>query len=466
MRTLIDPPMVQWEVADLAGRHADDRTAVARRVNAHADRLGSGILPDPAGRIIATGHQAWLWHPGILAKDMAMIEACERFGASPLHLVVDQDTHEALTLELPRQADRRIEVRTVRLASHRVDLPTGAQPPADAEAIRAKLQALGDERVAPIAEAFTDLPTCRTLAEQLAVVTVRLMRPWLGDDGPSVPVLFVSDLPSLPGYAALVERMVDDARRCVRAYNVAVRAESERGDPGVAELVELRELVELPLWAVRWGRPRGRMFVDLADSEPWLVDETGERVDREAVALLPRALLLTAVMRSLACDLFIHGKGGGVYDRVMERWWKTWRGEPLASRAVVSADLRLPFADVPVADEATWARAVWFRHYVPHNVDRVLGVDGPAVQRKRGLLAQMDDDRDRKRRRRAFEQLHAINADLLDQHPDLLVEADRQLDDARQGLLNARLASRRDWSFPIYPPRCLQALRTTVAGQA
>ncbi|MFA9477712.1 hypothetical protein ACERK3_05320 [Phycisphaerales bacterium AB-hyl4] len=458
MRTYVEPALHAWAVGNPSADVAADRAAIARRVAEHADRLGTGKLSDPPGRIIGTGHQAWLWHPGILAKDLAMMAACRRFNASPLHLIVDQDAHEALTLELPRKVGRRIETRSLRLASHRSDVPTGEQPAADAAAVRRVLMEADDERLVPIIEAFEGLPNCRTLAEQLAVVTVRLMRPWLGGD---VPVLFVSDLADVPGYAKLIQQMVADAWRCVRAYNTAVR---RTFGAGLTELTAMRELVELPVWSVQWGRPRGRVFVDLGDSTPMLVDERGEPINREAVRLLPRALLLTAVMRSIGCDVFIHGKGGGVYDLAMERWWESWQGGPLAPRAVVSADVYLPFDDVPVAGQDELAKAVWFRHYVPHNVDRVLGVDGPTVRAKRDLLREMDRDRNRKRRRHAFERLHATNDQLLAEHPALLARADQRLADARQGVINAQLTGRRDWCFALYPPARLSELRSALSS--
>lgn len=456
MRTFVDPPLSAWQPADPGARAADCKALVAR-VDVHARRLGTGVLPD-ARPIIATGHQAWLWHPGILAKDLAMVAACERFDAAPLHLVVDQDTHDALSLELPVERGERIDARRLRLASHRIDVPTGAQPPVDADEVRDALRRLDDERLASVVEAFDALPACRTLAEQMAVVLVRLMRPWT--DGP-LPVLFTSDLPHLPGYVALLDRMLADARHCVAAYNAAVRALPEAG---LSELVELREWVELPVWAVRWEGRRERVFADFADREPMLVDRHGEPIDREKVSLLPRAMLLTAVMRSLGCDLFIHGKGGAIYDRATQRWWQTWAGDALAPMVTVSADLHLAFRNAPTSDPAIVARAVWYRHHAPHNIDRIASIDGPLVQRKRELLAHMNDDRDRKRRRAAFERLHAINAQLAAEHPHAIAEADRQLERARLGLHNAGQARRRDWCFALYPRDRLTALRDALTA--
>ena len=294
------------------------------------------------------------------------------------------------------------------------------------------------------------------MAEQVAVVLARLRRPYAGD----IPLMMVSDLAGLPVYESVVSRMLDDAHRCAAAYN---RAVAEHPQAGMTPLALHRELAELPLWAVAWGRPRRRVFADLSDARPLFVYEDGQAIDTAAVKLLPRALLLTAVMRGYFCDLFVHGTGGLVYDRVTESWWRSWAGEELAPMAGATADVYLD-SGAPVADRAELDRAVWRCHHLPHNLDRALGLDGDIVRQKHDLIAHMDDDRDRSRRREAFQTIHRINGELAQRHAEALRAADRDLRLARVGVHNARTARRRDWCFALYPPDRLHALRRALAG--
>ncbi len=416
MHWRVEPPIEQWRPADRAG-------------------------------VIATGHQPWFWHPGILAKDIAMHAACDRLGASPLHVVVDHDAHDALTLALPRVDGARLSSADVRLAPQQADTPTGYQSVVDADAVVARLCAIDDPRLKTFIEAWRGLPECRTLAQQIAAVISRLREPYVGE----TPTVFVSEMIRQDAFRRLVDDVVSDARACVASYNAAVR---EHREAGVGPLTAGRELIELPLWAVRWNSARRRVYADVADRQPLLVFDDGQPVDRDIFDIAPRALILSAAMRAFGCDLFIHGAGGGVYDRATEAWWAAWRGEPLAPMAVATADLHLDF-DAPVADTDELRRAVWRRHHLPHNVDRALGAIDP---RKRTLLERMDDDRDRRRRRAAFERLHAINDELAAAHPELIAEARRGVDRARIGVENQRLARRRDWCFALYPPAKLRAL--------
>ena len=421
MRWQVNPPMADWRPES-------------------PTRRGSDFT-------IATGHQAQFWHPGILAKDVAMRIACDQLGAAPLHLVVDHDTHEALTLALPQVTDDRLAIRTLRLADHHLEVPTGYHPPVDVEAVMRKLRDANDARLEPFVDAWSSLPDCRTLAQQVAGVAAHLWQPYVGE----IPLGWVSDMIQQAPFKELVEAMLDDAPACVRAYNAAVRAHPLAG---IGPLQIGREWIELPLWAVSWNAPRRRVYADVADRKPLLVFEDGQEVDRQTFDLAPRAMSLSAAMRSFGCDLFIHGKGGDIYDQATQAWWEAWQGQPLGPMAMATADLYLDF-EVPVAQGDTLRDAVWFAHHLPHNLDRQAGAVDP---RKRELLEHMDDDRDRWRRRAAFKQLHAINARLAREHPKRLEQADRQLAQARLGVANRDIAAKRDWCFALYPESELRSL--------
>ncbi len=420
--------------------------------------------------LIATGHQAWLWHPGILAKDIAMVVAAAPGapGARTLHLVVDHDVHEAMQVALPIVEGGRLRVETLRLGETDAGVPTGCQPPVDRQELRRRVEAASQRRglaasldaLRDAAGRLSDAP--RSLAEQVGELTATLMRPWTGD----VPFAYSSQLLRQIGAQAIVERVLGDARRCVRAYNRAVAAVP---GAGVGRLIEERDRVELPLWQLGWGRPRRRVFADLADEPALLTYEDGTPIEELDRWLAPKALLLSAVMRTAICDLFIHGTGGGLYDEAMEHWWRGWLKEaPAAPRTVVSADVYLDLA-APVADRAELTRATWRRHHLPHNIDRLLPPaegDRGLVERKRWLLAHMDDDRDRLRRRAAFRELQRVNRALAEGRPAAIREADEAVERARVGMANAAVARKRDWCFALYPPARLAELRSAIEAEA
>lgn len=423
--------------------------------------------------VLATGHQPALWHPGILAKDMAMVIAARRLGAAPLHLVVDHDLVDAARLEVPVQRGDALEIVTLRLGDTSAAVPAGAQPPV---AVDAALRTIDEARRRFDGDLPVDLSTLGeaieatrgiahgSLAEQVSAWIGVLMEPTCG----AVPMIPSSGLLATDGGAQLVDAMLADARRCARCYNEAV---AHHREAGVGPLLVERDRVELPMWSLAWNQPRQRVFADLADATPMLTFEDGTPLPapshdgRAGRWLAPRALLLTALMRSRFCRMFIHGKGGGAYDKATEHWWAIWRDEPLAPRAVVSADVHLQF-DAPVSEVDDLARAHWYRHHVPFNVDRLLQLDGPLPAQKRRLIEQARNDESRRRRWLAFREIHRINDRLAAIHPEVVREAEQRLAAATQGWANRRVATKRDWCFGLYPPATLESLRNAIEHTA
>jgi hypothetical protein len=494
MRVAVEPMLRQWgrdwirddrspTVVPPVAADGENRAALSEIAARRAAMLGSSLL-DAHKSIIATGHQAWLWHPGILAKNLAVRVACDRLHASPLHLIVDQDAHEALSVDVPVVRDGALSVHTLKLGLENAALPTASQPAIDpataVSAIQRAQHRLGSVLAVdlePLRAAWDRAPCTATLAQQLAAVTRDLLEPLAG----ATAMILATDLPGLPAFGALLRDMIQDAAHCVAHYNAAT---AQVPEARVAALVATRERVELPVWLLSWRGPRRRLFADLSDSTPLLTLEDGSPVDVDALieasarasqssrepaegtlTLAPRALLLTAVMRSVGCDLFVHGQGGGKYDRITEQWWQSWRHQSLAPMAVATADLRLDL-NVPVGDEAGVARAVWAAHHLPHNVDRVLSLSehGELVQSKRAAMSGIASSPRRSRDRRAwFRKLHEANAALASAHEPALREVELNVTRANQALANGRIASRRDWCFALYPETKLRQLAAMLS---
>ena len=401
-----------------------------------------------AGRPIWTGHQPRFWHPGILAKYVAADQAMAQAGdaSSPLnHIVVDQDVQDPLSLDVPVQRGDALTVSTIKLGPTRLDVPTGRQravaiPEPHLPAGTDPRAAAGVEQIVTALSDHVDQPT---LALQVTRALHDLLAPHL--TRPLVAHL-ATDLQTRDDFKQLAHHLLHDAQRAVHHYN---RAAAQDPGAGIAPLYRDPHLVELPLWHVPLNAPRQRVYADLADTNPLLTLEDGTPLD-PAAHLAPRALLMTALLRNRDdCGLFIHGTGGGRYDKITEQWWTAWRNETLAPIAVATADQRLTF-DAPVHTPADHQRAVWYAHHLQHNPDRLLGLTGPLVDEKHHLLARMHDDRDQPRRRAAFRRLHEINLQLCQQNAPSIDEAKTAVLRTKQGVTNAAIAHRRDWPFVFY----------------
>ncbi len=420
--------------------------------------------PTPtAQRPIWTGHQLSLFHPGIVAKYLAAEAVSSR--AMPdapafCNVVVDQDVYDPLTLTLPRRdAEDRDRLSTQRYPIGRVyaDIPVGMQPAIAVGEIASRLASFPagvDLNRDAVHDAFEGTDAQPTLAAQMDQAVRRLLPSFAAAAPPTFATTMLAD------EIEIVEQLRGDAPRCAKLYNQAVALFP---GAGMTRMSVEPDRVEVPLWSLRWMKPRQRVYVDMADSSPIFVAEDGEPLGDEAT-LAPRALLMTALLRRPdRCSLFIHGTGGWNYDRITEQWWHNWQGQTLAPMALATADVHLDFPGVPVNSPADVERAVWRAHHLPYNLEREFELTTPLAREKRGLLAHMHDDRDKQRRRAAYERIHQINRDLAAQHPEAIAKATLAVERAKTGVANAEIAGQRDWSFLLYPSEKLETLRQRIA---
>ena len=398
--------------------------------------------------VVATGHQTLLWHPGILVKYLAveaLTSGSESFATA--NLIVDQHTSDFGSFDVPVCDDGVLAVRTVTLTRTLEGVPMGWHPafepdtPLDVAAAGPSVAA-GIERIVDAVRAHADKPNA---ALQMAAALGDLMSPWV----PTWPAVCSSDLMNTSLAAAVLDAMARDPGPCAAAYNAAVAAAP---DAGIGPLAVTADRVELPLW--RRGAGDRRVRADDRDVMRWLAGGP------ERPTLLPRALLLTLLVRLGMCDLFVHGTGGARYDRMMEHWLQHWLGVRPASIAVATASLRLPLRTLdaqPVAVEAAQhaVRRVW------HDPETTGSTPGPE---KTALLAAVNAAPRRSRERLdAYRRLHARLDVLRGEQARRVADAREQVEIARRHAREAPIAARRDWAFPLYPTAMIDELAGSVS---
>jgi hypothetical protein len=410
--------------------------------------------------VVATGHQTLLWHPGILAKYFAVNAfAGDRSRHEVANLIVDQHTGDFGRFDAPiRRDDGTLAVRTLTLTAARPGVPMvdhpAFTPPAGFPGLTPALPSVASG-IDAILAAVTAHREAANAARQMAAALDDLMAPWVDP----MPGVGSSDLMGTSLARALLKAMVDDPRRCAAAYNAAVRSVPESGIP---QLSPTSSGVELPLW--RLGSDGRREHGDVSDARRCLGAHCA--CNEGACRLLPRALLLTALVRLGLCDLFVHGTGGANYDRAMERWIGDWLGVRPAPIAVATATLRLPLGEAdatPGEVEAALhaARRAW---HDPEGA--AAAAAGAPSAAKRALLEAIDAAPRRSRERLdRFHRMHDELARLRTRHADRVAGARAEAEAARRRAAELPIAHRRDWPFPLYPREMLDALADEVCGE-
>lgn len=389
--------------------------------------------------VIMSGHQAAFWHMGIAAKWLGLAAAGTKLAAHTAWLVVDHDPEDFSLIRVPVVTGEAVDVVPVPLApvsvaeSIRAGVPPCLVPafePREADAT----QPLSERFVVALSEARQALTAARAsatglnAAEQMSIATSELMARWVGPVTRPGTMLAVTDLHRTDLFVATVAKMagsIEAAAACASSYNLAIAtAPKSRLTPLVCEVSKGR--VELPLWCLdpTTGIRKRVFHHTLATMRPG--------------TLAPRALLLTGLMRLAACDLFIHGLGGGTtvavpgapagteqpstaevagYDAAAEEWFRHWLGQELRPSVVISATALLDLGAEEVVTPHEAANAAWMAQRVRHD-PHLLG-DAEAVAAKNDLVRTIRQAKPHTlERQTSFRQLQTLLTEYRSRHAE------------------------------------------------
>jgi len=282
---------------------------------------------------VTSGHQPSFFHPGILAKRFALEKRGGTRKADRVWLVADQDANQPGQIPYPDLDRSGTLVRRIWHATPSLPgAPTCARrferpspPPTVDPGIPNSIRQ-GLERMH---EALLESPG-ETVAERWAAANERLLASWCTEP---VRMVHASRLLHEPHGRRIAERIADDPLGCAMVWNEAVALV-----PRSARTLRLDEKApqrtEVPFWRVEQEGHR-RMTATVEDLERSLEHDT---------PLLPKAFLMTAIVRSDDCLEMIHGTGGGRYEVVTEAWAAGFLDVGLAPVSIVTATLRLPLS--------------------------------------------------------------------------------------------------------------------------
>lgn len=464
VETMLRPQPSEWArlVAERFAR-LDDRGRTLRA------ELGL----DPSRPVVMSGHQPQFWHPGILAKLYAMHAIARRTCAQAAWLVVDHDEAET---------DVRYPVldRAGMLVARRLVIGTGEEGPLArmpaVSTVAMPVLAAGERFAAPgveqglakIVEALRQHASQPNLARQIAYASISVACGGLKSDQPRI--IFATDLARTTLVRELLGDMAHDPSRCAVAYNAAVAAHPAAR---VAPLATGEDM-ELPAWRIgpAMGSPRRHVRASML----------GGAKGQAAIAageFVPRALLMTGMMRLAGCDLFIHGLGGGGsggsgagtdeggYDAITAQWLRDWLHAEIGPLAVATATLRLRMAsDGSEITPQQVAHAQWLAHAAEHRPVLLNDAEGERSREETvATLVKLHHRRDpasRAAKLSAYRSLHqTLQAARARRTQELAAIRDAAAAAASRRT-EAELRVDRTWSSALYEPRQLAELDATI----
>lgn len=418
--------------------------------------------------IVMTGHQAQVWHPGILAKYIAADVIAQGLGACAAWVVVDQDTNDPFVVRYPviLEGQAALGVRTWRAdGAERAwgerfpEVPVGMTSafrpgalPGDLDQAAAPHVRDGMIAIRDALARHADKPSAaRQIGGALSDLLAGIVRP--------APVMYALELSRTDLFKSLIQKIMDDPARCIESYKRAVRSHQS------ARVADLHP-GELPLWAIPEtpGAARKRATITMLRSGA-------------TCRLAPRALMMTAMLRMAGCELFVHGLGGGGsggggdgYDAITDEWMRDWLGVELPPVAVVTATVRLNFDGARATPSPEQiAHAHWLAHAARHRpvlVDEAgaeaVRIDALATLKR---LRWKRDEESRRAKRAAYRVLQETLGQMRERQAARLGALDEQARVAAGRRGEAEIIADRTWAFPLYEAGQIAGLKGAIEAR-
>lgn len=393
--------MRAWDFS-VAGRpvaqvRAEARAEVLACAEGFSARLGVDVAAPRAADapIVMTGHQPELYHPGVWVKDFLLQRIGELAGATAVDVVVDSDGFDVLAVSAPCMTPGVARCRQyLALGGDTAAFATASVPDAHAldDFCRAADEMLASLPAPAVRRHFATfsehLRDAARDAGNLAELVTFARRRYEASAGTDYLEVLVTSVAHTPSYLRFVADIALSAERFAGAYNAELAeyraltktrsAAQPFPDLGVGE-----GAFELPLWrlgpqgrAALWAHPVNGGVDLVADGativrlppEPQAAVEALLACD---ATIAPKALALTLFTRMFACDLFIHGVGGGRYDQVTDGVVRRFYGVEPPRFVVASMTMYLPLGAHVVTDEEV-AAAKERLNRLEHNPDALL----------------------------------------------------------------------------------------------
>ena len=399
----------------------------------------AGSQADPVTPLLLAGHQPELAHPGVWVKNFALHGLARKLNATPLNLIIDNDTLKTSALRFPVIDGLKVHLELVPY-----DRLNGETPYEDRAILDEELFRSFPARAAPMYANWGFeplLPKMWHMAGNLCQSLTAMRRDREEVWGCRNFELMVSRLSRTVAFSHFAKHILANLARFHDAYNAAIGAYRKANHVRSANHpAPTLAAGEAPFWV---HTPSGRRERASAASD--------------AGSLRPRALTLTLFARLCLGDFFIHGIGGGKYDEVTDTIIRLYFGIEPPVYQVLSATLHLPLPAFPAGADDVRRAALRLRE-LRWNPEKCLSREELArpemqalVAEKRQLAAGEPPRGDHPARKMWFQELREIKGKLAERVANQLPAA--ELEAARlRALVDANvILKRRDYSWVLYP---------------
>lgn len=334
--------------------------------------------------IVMTGHQPVIFHSGLTFKYQATEDFAAQHKMIAVAVVIDTDEGDAGAFSLPacdvsQQTAQNSPAPSIpRLISKAATLAQtpglysgsrlkpGSVLAAEFATMENQLQGCHQDAAASVFRLVADeyISLTENSPHGFSTMEANLMTRWNAGVGGRMLELPLSAICSFPEFIRFIAPILERPFEFAECYNqnlTSFRTEHRirnEANPFPTLSIE-QDWCELPFWVINHAQGTRHVLQVRRESEGFALECNRQRLlmlqqgnAAEALTallfggqqLVPRGALITATLRLLFSDLFIHGTGGGKYDPCTDGLIRSWWSVEPSPFAVASAS-RYLFAD-------------------------------------------------------------------------------------------------------------------------
>ena len=496
-------------VYDLQGRSLQDLRAAARldscrlaaQYTAQYRDLPSQIKSPGAASwteqpLLLSGHQPWLFHPGVWFKNFVLSEVARSVQGTALNVIIDNDLCPSPSITVPHGPRTQIHLNHLACDQNTLPLPFERRTVVDADAFSTFGDRVADNITSLIknplikplwAEALLSAKRTDNLGQRLAQARHQLEARW-NMDTLEVPLSHLCQTEFFHWFTvhllANLPRFVLLHNQALKEYRIVNRIRSHAHP--FPNLKQRDEWLEAPFWVWTQSDPRRRALhvrnvnrvLELSDHQDFRTvlslhsDSLGSdavtqlvKLSSSGVTIRPRAVTTTMSIRLMLADLFIHGIGGDKYAQLTDILMTRFFGIQPPSFLTATATVWLPViktktAAVSLRNIDRQLRELRFhaeRHLKSDEHTQAL------IEEKHKWVRTNLPRGQRTPRHRGIETANAIlQRFVVDQRSALQEKRQRTLQEVRQ----EQILGSREYAFCLFPEETMQPLLDEVADLA
>ncbi|HPS55053.1 MAG TPA: hypothetical protein PLP05_05600, partial [Sedimentisphaerales bacterium] len=391
--------------------------------------------------LIVTGHQPIWHHPGILAKNIIAAKFARQINGTCIHLVVDHDTGDSdMTLPFSNH-DQMLDFMKTPIENNLHNVPFEFRNKPDLKIINNLISSIAENCPENFccqlwSEHIKNHPQIISSLKSIADIITFLQAILNNTLGIEMLYLPTSMMSQSDSFLKFVSSIIENYEKFTYIYNDAILKNATHSNFKILD-IDSSEKAALPLWLVAASGIRTCLYAKKIRSSKIIISTLSKKLGTldltaditqqikniltmHQLFLRPKAITMMLFVRLFLSDFFIHGIGGGLYEKITDFILDNYYNLKKTDTAIATATAALPLFKQPPQqyDINTMNQNI---HKIRHNpekyIDKILLENNRVkkdIETKKNMIRHAcDPTKSPQQKQDAWKNINRINSRLI-----------------------------------------------------